>query len=276
MTTEVLVWIAVGLGALLAPTIPRILAEDAKTFIPRKCKALLQRSAAQIHEDLAPALLEEWLAHLDECPELTGKLWHALSIYLWGARRIGAVVGFSAATARSRIRAKRAMDIFFVLSAAPWVLLVVFILIVILLVSGVRNPVVGDWRVGTGGKHFKIWKLNTTAEKYRNPYCSATSATRKLIRRTAMDELPQLWNVFVGEMSIVGPRAYLPGFEPKDPQSGYYSSKPGLTGPWQIAGPHGRSPALRESLDEEYYRRSSVMHDLTILVKTLGIVLREK
>jgi lipopolysaccharide/colanic/teichoic acid biosynthesis glycosyltransferase len=173
------------------------------------------------------------------------------------------------------MRAKRALDIFFVILAAPWAVPVVIGSTVFLLASGSRTPFVGAWRVGRGGKYFRIWKLNTSIENSRNPYRQRNDPVGNFFRRTAADELPQLWNVLVGEMSLVGPHAYQPGYEPKDPNSAYYASKPGLTGPWQLAGPLNRSPALRERLDEEYSRRSSLVLDLTILFQTTGLALKE-
>ena len=94
------------------------------------------------------------------------------------------------------------------------------------------------------------------------------------IRRSSLDELPQLINVLKGEMSLVGPRPYLP--REKEDMGKYYktivSCKPGLTGMWQT---HGRSEApfpQRLRYDDYYFRNWSIWLDLTILTKTFKTV----
>ena len=96
----------------------------------------------------------------------------------------------------------------------------------------------------------------------------------KKIRRSSIDELPQLLNVLKGDMSLVGPRPYLP--REKEDMGKYYktivSCKPGLTGMWQT---HGRSEApfpQRLRFDDYYYRNWSIWLDLTILTKTFKTV----
>ncbi len=96
------------------------------------------------------------------------------------------------------------------------------------------------------------------------------------LRRTSIDELPQIWNVLIGEMSLVGPRPLL---ERELPDYGdsirlYYKTKPGITGLWQISGRSGTSFGARVAMDAWYVRNWSIWYDIAILVKTVGVVLR--
>ena len=100
----------------------------------------------------------------------------------------------------------------------------------------------------------------------------------KIIRRFSIDELPQFLNVLKGDMSIVGPRPYLP----REMESiGKYSSiifkvKPGLTGLWQIRGRNELPFATRLKLDEFYVRNWSFFLDIMILIQTIGVILTGK
>ncbi|MBR2769117.1 MAG: sugar transferase, partial [Solobacterium sp.] len=96
----------------------------------------------------------------------------------------------------------------------------------------------------------------------------------EMIRRTSIDELPQLINVLLGQMSLVGPRPYLP--REREDMGRYYDviirCKPGLTGMWQT---HGRNEApfpQRLRFDDYYYRNWSIWLDMTILYKTVKTV----
>jgi lipopolysaccharide/colanic/teichoic acid biosynthesis glycosyltransferase len=123
----------------------------------------------------------------------------------------------------------------------------------------------------------------------RDPEAAAEwAATRKLsqdpritrlgdmLRRTSLDELPQLWNVLRGEMSFVGPRPV-----PEDElqmygaaRSAYCAMRPGITGLWQISGRNDISYAERVKLDTEYLRRMSPGLDLSIILRTALVVFR--
>lgn len=100
----------------------------------------------------------------------------------------------------------------------------------------------------------------------------------KFLRRFSLDELPQLFNVLKGDMSLVGPRPYLV-HEEKD--IGQFSStilkvKPGMTGIWQIRGRSELSFESRIEMDMEYVRNRSLFGDIRIVLKTVGVVLRGK
>jgi lipopolysaccharide/colanic/teichoic acid biosynthesis glycosyltransferase len=153
-------------------------------------------------------------------------------------------------------------------------------------------------RIGRGGVPFRCLKLRTmildaeaALERHmaESPAARAEwAATRKLqadprvlgwvgrfLRRMSIDELPQVWNVLRGEMSIVGPR---PIIEAELSHYGvhstwYLSVRPGLTGPWQVNGRSDTSYATRVWLDVQYARRASLRRDFGICLRTFGAVL---
>ena len=98
------------------------------------------------------------------------------------------------------------------------------------------------------------------------------------IRKTSLDEFPQFINILKGEMTLVGPRPYLP--REKEEMNGYAkyitSMKPGLTGPWQIYGRNDVTFVDRLQLDMDYYFNNTLKLDINILIKTvLKVVKRE-
>ena len=98
------------------------------------------------------------------------------------------------------------------------------------------------------------------------------------IRRFSIDELPQFLNVFVGDMSVVGPRPPLP--EEYERYSQLYATrmlvKPGITGPWQVSGRSDLSAEESEALDVSYVQNWSVLGDVVLLFRTVGAVLSHK
>ena len=90
-----------------------------------------------------------------------------------------------------------------------------------------------------------------------------------------MDELPQLWNVWVGEMSLVGPRPMMTNQSELygDSYKEYTQVAPGITGLWQVSGRNRTTFARRAELDTEYIQRWSVWLDILILIKTIKVVL---
>ena len=100
----------------------------------------------------------------------------------------------------------------------------------------------------------------------------------RLLRKTSLDELPQLWNVIRGEMALVGPRPVIP-YEAELYPSAYlarFAVKPGVTGLWQVSGRNERTYEEMVRLDVEYAERSSIGLDLLILAKTVWVVLIRK
>lgn len=100
----------------------------------------------------------------------------------------------------------------------------------------------------------------------------------KFLRATSLDEFPQFINVIKGQMSLVGPRPYLP--REKEEMGEYYDfiikMKPGVTGPWQVAGRNNLEFEDRLKLDREYYGRRGNKRDIKILLKTVAKVVKKE
>lgn len=177
----------------------------------------------------------------------------------------------------------------------------VFIIITIAIKLDSAGPVFADTpeRVGKNGKLFKMYKFRSMIEnahlllrkdpKLRSLYKQYKKNSYKLIddprvtvlgkfmRKHSLDELPQLINVLLGEMSLVGPRAYYPD-ELVNQQKKYpatrdlvkrvLSIKPGITGFWQVSGRSEVKFDKRIAMDAEYVKNRSLWYDIKILIKT--------
>ena len=190
---------------------------------------------------------------------------------------------------------KRLIDIFLVLLAAP--IVVPTVLLLALMVSGDGcNPFYKQTRIGKNGRAFKMWKLRTMvcgADALLKSHLASDANARKewsekqkltddpritkigqLLRKTSLDELPQLWNVLIGEMSIVGPRPMMPEQRDLYPGRAYYALRPGVTGYWQISDRNKTTFAARAKFDNRYYEDVSFGTDASIMMSTVGVVLR--
>jgi lipopolysaccharide/colanic/teichoic acid biosynthesis glycosyltransferase len=179
---------------------------------------------------------------------------------------------------------KRAVDIVIalplVLITAP---LVAFLALAVRLESP-GDPIYRQTRVGKDGKLFEIYKLRTMvhgAEFTGAGLAIAAGDSRitrlgTLLRRYSLDELPNLWNVLRGEMSIVGPRPTLKDQVDQytERQRGRLAVKPGITGWAQVNGRASLPWPERIELDLWYVEHRSLALDLQILSRTLGLVVR--
>lgn len=172
---------------------------------------------------------------------------------------------------------KRVMDaiaaICIVLALAP-----VLALVALLVAIDVGFPIV-FWqkRPGRHGHPFKLYKFRTMggghdAEGNRIPDEFRSSSIGRFLRRSWLDELPQLYNILVGEMSFVGPRPLLPIDQPKS-QTSRLLVRPGLTGWAQINGGRGILLEDRAALDIGYIQNASLWLDIRILLRTLKMVI---
>jgi Undecaprenyl-phosphate galactose phosphotransferase WbaP len=178
------------------------------------------------------------------------------------------------------------------------VLLIPFFILGFWVKMSSRGPVLyGHKRIGRYGKPFKAWKFRTmfqdsnlVLEQYleANPdlqeewerdhklrFDPRVTRVGKFLRKTSLDELPQLWNVIRGEMSLVGPR---PIVTDEIVKYGHYYSlytmvKPGITGLWQVSGRNNTTYDERVQLDAYYVRNWSPWVDIVLLLKTIRIVL---
>jgi lipopolysaccharide/colanic/teichoic acid biosynthesis glycosyltransferase len=96
----------------------------------------------------------------------------------------------------------------------------------------------------------------------------------RLLRKSSLDELPQLWNVLIGDMSLVGPRPMMTSQQALYPGQAYYALRPGLTGYWQISERNESSFADRAGYDDRYERDVSLATDIRVLFATLRAVAR--
>ncbi|HZN38538.1 MAG TPA: exopolysaccharide biosynthesis polyprenyl glycosylphosphotransferase [Planctomycetota bacterium] len=198
---------------------------------------------------------------------------------------------------RGSLNAKRLFDIgcvsLLLLMLAP-----LFLAVAVAVRLSSKGPVFfGHNRIGRGGRHFRAFKFRTMHvgdqilrdHLAANPAAAAEwAATQKLkddprvtrvgafLRRTSIDELPQLWNVLRGDMSLVGPRPIVDDEAEKYGQvlALYLRVTPGITGLWQISGRNNTSYEQRVWLDAHYVRNWSLTLDLYILARTVGVVVR--
>jgi len=149
-------------------------------------------------------------------------------------------------------------------------------------------------RVGQGGALFRCWKfrsMRVDAEKIKSELETANemdggttfkmkrdpriTGVGRFIRKTSIDELPQLWNVFVGDMSLVGPRPPIPSevatYTPFERQR--LMTKPGITCTWQVSGRSDIPFKQQVRLDIEYIVKRSAKVDLVLLIKTIPAVI---
>ncbi len=138
-------------------------------------------------------------------------------------------------------------------------------------------------RPGRGGRSFRMYKFRTMTDLRDEDGGLLSDAERltafgRLLRSTSLDELPELWNVLKGDMSLVGPRPllveYLERYTPE--QARRHEVRPGITGLAQVSGRNAVSWEERLALDVWYVDHRSLWLDLKILLKTVGKVLRRE
>ncbi len=194
----------------------------------------------------------------------------------------------------------RILDITLILLALPYILLF-FVVISIMIVLDSRGGVIyKQTRIGKGGREFKAYKFRTmvlNADQVLQEYLDKSPelkaewlATHKLkqdprvtrvgaiLRKASLDEMPQFWNILIGEMSLIGPR---PIVEAEIEKYGrcfelYKQARPGLTGLWQVSGRSDTSYKRRVELDEYYLLNRSLKLDILIILKTVLVVLSRK
>lgn len=191
---------------------------------------------------------------------------------------------------------KRLLDLLLVIFTAPVSVPLILLLAFLVALDGGR-PFYTQMRVGWGGSSFRMWKLRTMvpdADAKLAAYLAANpkarrewDATQKLkndpritwlgrfLRKTSLDELPQLFNVFNGTMSLVGPRPMMPEQRRLyDNGFAYYRLRPGVTGLWQISDRNECRFVDRVRYDNDYERVLSLQTDFRILLATVRVVLR--
>ena len=124
---------------------------------------------------------------------------------------------------------------------------------------------------GKGGNPEARLEWNSTQKLKADPRITRLG---RLLRKTSMDELPQLWNVLIGDMSLVGPRPMMPSQRSLYNGTAYYALRPGITGPWQVSERNEVEFSQRAEFDREYEENVSLLTDLRLLVATTQVVIR--
>jgi len=198
-------------------------------------------------------------------------------------------------SARNYQRAKRLLDMLITLVILPPILLAIAICAVAIRLES-RGPIFFcQWRTGRGGQRFRMFKLRTmfeNAEELKVKYLHLNELTwpdfkitndprvtrvGRLLRKTSLDELPQIFNVIRGDMSLVGPR---PTSFAADTYDLHHTERlevtPGITGLWQVSGRSDIDFDDRVKLDVEYIEKRCLTYDLWILYRTVAAILLRK
>lgn len=192
---------------------------------------------------------------------------------------------------------KRIFDFLIVLMGGLACLPIIAVIAVLIRCSSPGPIFYSQTRIARGGRTFRAWKFRTmacNAAELLESYLAAHPNLRReweedhklkndpritkighFLRKTSLDELPQIWNVLRGEMSLVGPRPIVADEIPKYQECFdlYTKVRPGITGLWQISGRNNTTYAERVQLDSYYVRNWSLWLDLYILVRTIKVVL---
>ena len=190
---------------------------------------------------------------------------------------------------------KRAVDTLAILVALPLILPAALIIAGMLFALGCK-PIYRQERVGRDGRIFTIFKFRTMVdyaedalERHleRNPDARAEwdvhqklkddpriTPVGRFLRKTSLDELPQLLNVLRGDMALVGPRPMMPEQQALYPSHAYYRLLPGITGYWQISDRNQCEFQARAMFDSLYEREVSLLTDIGVLSRTIMVVLR--
>ncbi len=218
-------------------------------------------------------------------------------------RDIDGIIGFSTTHYLTRITnriRKRSMDLFLLIAGSVIAIPAMIIIAVIIKASSPGPVFFKHNRIGQNGKKIKVLKFRSMfpdADKklkeildsnpvYREEwekYQKLTDDPRitpigKFLRKTSLDELPQIWNILKGEMSFIGPRPVTAEEVPKYGESFDYvfSVKPGLSGMWQVSGRSDVDYDERISLDSYYIQNWSIWMDIWLIAKTIFVILSGK
>jgi lipopolysaccharide/colanic/teichoic acid biosynthesis glycosyltransferase len=195
---------------------------------------------------------------------------------------------------------RRMIDILFALIILPLlgILLIPISLAIVLESKG--SPFYGGWRIGIGGRKFRMWKFRTMVSNADQVGGAITTSRDSRItkvgwflRKSKLDELPQCFNLLLGDLTVIGPRPEDPGIVEKytPEQRRVLDVKPGITGPTQLRFTVVEAEAIKDQkdperfylenllgekvrLDLEYIRRRTVFSDFRIVLETITLMVR--
>lgn len=182
---------------------------------------------------------------------------------------------------------KRCLDIIFSAIAILICLVPMLVISVLIYLDNPGRIIFSQYRVGRNGKEFKMYKFRSmkkTAPKYiaamdlNDPQRCITRVGR-ILRKLSLDELPQLWNVLKGDMSLIGPRPLIPSeydIHTMRMRFGVYNIRPGITGLAQINGRDNILPLEKLQWDIRYLREFSLWSDFKIALITIPVVLQKR
>ncbi|MCX7566445.1 sugar transferase [Sulfitobacter sp. F26169L] len=191
---------------------------------------------------------------------------------------------------------KRLFETLLIIASLPFFVPVMILCMASLWIEG-GNPFYRQIRLGRNGKYFSILKLRTMvrdADAVLEDYLTSDPELRRewdekqklindprvtpvgaLLRSSSLDELPQLWNVLTGDMSLIGPRPMMPEQLPLyGNPANYFALRPGITGLWQISARNENRFSFRNEVDKAYNEKLSIVGDIAIIFKTVGVMLR--
>lgn len=188
---------------------------------------------------------------------------------------------------------KRIFDVMAILLALPVVVPLIAALAFAVSRDG-GQAFYSQHRIGRNGRAFRMWKLRTMvvdAEARMVQHLATHPEARaewdarqklendpritrfgRFLRKSSLDELPQLWNVLTGDMSLIGPRPMMMCQQALYPGTAYYALRPGITGSWQVAGRNSTTFEARAEFDTTYERGLSFFGDMKILLRTVRVV----
>jgi Undecaprenyl-phosphate galactose phosphotransferase WbaP len=256
--------------------------------------AMPERTPSEVHRFIKTHVNN--FPHMLVVPEMDGLPSLGNSVYDWGGlHSIRMKINLLLPLPRLL---KEIMDISIVIVGGLLSLPLIALIALLIKISSPGPVIYGQQRIGLRGRRFQAWKFRTMmidADKVLDKYLAAYPQLReeweknhklrndprvtkigRWLRLTSLDELPQLWNVLLGEMSLVGPRPIVQAEIGKYGESFdlYTKVLPGITGLWQISGRNNTTYAERVRLDSYYVRNWSPWMDLYILARTFKVVLQ--
>ena len=216
---------------------------------------------------------------------------------------IAGIIGFSSThnlTFKHNLFFKRFLDLFIIFLFSPLLIPIMLLLCLLTKITSKGPIFYGHPRIGKNGKTFKCWKFRSMCINSQeilkeiletNPQMRAewekdhkfvndprVTKFGKFLRKTSLDELPQIINILVGDMSFIGPRPVTEEelFKYGEFKDYVLSVSPGLSGMWQVSGRSDTGYEERVSFDTYYIQNWSIWLDIWILIKTVWVVLNHK